>query len=147
LLFYKLSKIFLPMSYEEISVFWIKSGALFEQCCQAMDQVWQKRKRVIDTRLLVIFILKLVLSRNKQGYGSSLGALWESCLNKEIILPRTDAVAASSLCEARQKLPEAIFKTLNNELIALWHGHRDTPGWKGHRVFAIDGTKRFCRVN
>ncbi|MBK3824343.1 hypothetical protein [Paraburkholderia aspalathi] len=54
---------------------------------------------------------------------------------------REDAVAASSLCEARQKLPETVFKTLNDELISLWHAHRDTPAWKGHRVFAIDGSK------
>ena len=129
------------MPHEEISVFWTKAGELFEQTCQAMDPIWRKRKRVIDTRLLVVFILKLVLSRNRQGYGSSLCALWESCSDKGITLPRTDAVAASSLCEARQKLPEAIFKTLNNELISLWHAHRDTPNWKGHRVFAIDGSK------
>jgi hypothetical protein len=96
---------------------------------------------VIDTQLLVVFILKLVLSKNHQGYGNSLAALWDVCLDKGITLPRTDAVAASSLCEARQKLPEAIFKTLNDELIALWHAHRGTPTWKGHRVFAIDGSK------
>lgn len=129
------------MRYEEMSEFWIKASELFKQTCQAMDQVWQKRKRVIDTKLLVIFIFKLVLSKNRQGYGSSLGELWEACSGKGIILPQTNAVAASSLCEARQKLPEIIFKTLNSELIALWHTHRDIPTWKGHRVFAIDGSK------
>ncbi len=96
---------------------------------------------MIDTRLLVVFILKLVLSRNRQGYGSSLSALWGACADKGITLPCTDAVAASSLCEARQKLPETVFKTLNDELISLWHAHRDTPTWKGHWVFAIDGSK------
>jgi 4-hydroxythreonine-4-phosphate dehydrogenase len=48
--------------HEEIFVFWTKTGELFEKTCQAMNQVWQKRKRVIDTRLLVVFILKLVLN-------------------------------------------------------------------------------------
>ncbi|WLI10770.1 MULTISPECIES: transposase [Pseudomonas] len=129
------------MPHEEMSVFWTKVGKLFQRTCQSTDPEWQKRRRVIDTRLLVVFILKMVLSRNRQGYGSSLGALWESCTNKGITLPRTDAVAASSLCEARQKLPETVFKTLNDELISLWHAHRDTPTWKGHRVFAIDGSK------
>ncbi len=123
--------------HEEMSVFWTKVGELFEQTCRSTDPVWQKRRRVIDTRLLVVFILKLVLSRNRQGYGSSLGALWEACAGKGIALPCT----ASSLCEARQKLPETVFKTLNDELISLWHAHRDTPTWKGHRVFAIDGSK------
>ncbi len=129
------------MSHEKMFVFWTKVGKLFQQTCQSTDSEWQKRRRVIDTRLLVVFILKMVLSRNLQGYGSSLGALWESCADKGIALPRTDAVAASSLCEARQKSPEAVFKTLYDELISLWHAHRDTPTWKGHRVFAIDGSK------
>ena len=129
------------MLHEEMSAFWTKVGELFEQTCQSIDPVWQKRRRVIDTRLLVVFILKLVFSKNRQGYGSSLSALWETCSDKGIILPCTDAVAASSLCEARQKLPETVFKTLNDELIALWHAHRETPTWKGHRVFAIDGSK------
>ena len=35
-----------------------------------------------DTKLLVIFILKMVLSKNKQGYGSGLSQLWESCEEK-----------------------------------------------------------------
>ena len=129
------------MTHKDISEFWTKTGELFEQTCQAMDKVWQKRKRVIDTRLLVVFIFKLVLSRNKKGYGSSLYTLWETCSDKGISLPRVDAVAASSLCEARQKLPESIFKTLNNELITLWLAYRGSPTWKGHRVFAIDSTK------
>ncbi len=64
------------MPHEEMSVFWTKVGELFEQTCRSTDPVWQKRRRVIDTRLLVVFILKLVLSRSRQGYGSSLGALW-----------------------------------------------------------------------
>lgn len=67
------------MPHEEMSAFWKSVGELFEHTCQSMDPVWQKRKRLIDTRLLVVFILKLVSSRNRQGYGSSLGALWEAC--------------------------------------------------------------------
>ncbi|MES2206353.1 MAG: hypothetical protein V4525_06090 [Pseudomonadota bacterium] len=74
------------MTYEEMSAFWIKGGELFEQTCQAMDQVWQKRKRVIDTRLLVTFTLKMILSKNRQGYGSSLSALWEACSDKGILM-------------------------------------------------------------
>ena len=94
-----------------------------------------------DTKLLVIFILKMVLSKNKQGYGSGLSQLWESCEEKGISLPQMNAIAASSICEARQKLPETVFKILSQELIELWHNHRKVPTWNGHKVFAIDGTK------
>jgi len=114
---------------------------LFEKSCREMDQVWQKRKRILDTKWLVIFILKMVLSKNKQGYGSNLSQLWEACAEKGITLPQLNSVAPSSLCEARQKLPETIFKILNAELISLWHKHREISLWRGHQVFAIDGSK------
>lgn len=44
------------MPHEEMSVFWTKVGKLFQRTCQSMDPEWQKRRRVIDTRLLVVFI-------------------------------------------------------------------------------------------
>lgn len=115
------------MNEENLLNFWIKANELFEKCCQDFDQIWQKRKRILDTKLLIIFILKMVLSKNKQGYGSSLCQLWEIGTEKKIALPQISAIAPSSLCEARQKLPETIFKTLSQDLIDLWHAHRITP--------------------
>ena len=78
---------------------------LFDKICTEFDTIWQKRKRVLSSKLLVLFILKLVVSKNKQGYGSNLIQFWESCAEKGIMLPQINSVAASSLCEARQKLP------------------------------------------
>ena len=129
------------MEQEDRLCFWVEANELFEKSCREMDQVWQKRKRVLDTKWLVIFILKMVLSKNKQGYGSNLNHLWEACAEKGITPPQLNSVAPSSLCEARQKLPETVFKILNQELISLWHRHREMPLWKGHQVFAIDGSK------
>ncbi len=129
------------MENEGILNFWIKVNELFEYHCAQMDLVWQKRKRILDTRILVIFIFKMILSRNKQGYGSTIWQLWDACNTKDIELPQVNTVAASSLCEARQKLPEDIFVTLNNELLTLWHQNRNIPLWNGHKVFAIDGSK------
>lgn len=129
------------MDQKPILTFWVKANALFEKSCQDFDLTWQKRKRILNTKLLVILIFKMVLSKNKQGYGSNLLHLWEACAEKAIALPQANVVSASSLCEARQKLPETIFQTLNQELITLWHTHRVTPIWHNHRVFAIDGSK------
>ena len=42
---------------------------LFDKICTEFDTIWQKRKRVLSSKVLVLFILKLVLSKNKQGYG------------------------------------------------------------------------------
>lgn len=131
----------MQMEQNKILSFWIKVNELFEQICINTDKVWQQRKRVLDTKLLVVSILKMILSKNKQGYGSNLSELWESCKEKGIELPQVTSVAASSFCEARQKLPEATFKVLSNELINLWHQHRESLMWNGHRVFAVDGSK------
>ena len=131
----------IQLEQTEILSFWVKVHELFEQICINTDKLWQKRKRILDTKLLVVFILKMILSKNKQGYGSNLNALWESCGEKGIALPQINSVAASSLCEARQKLPENTFKQLSNELLALWHQRHETPTWNGHRVFAVDGSK------
>src|SRR5690349_25169260 len=117
------------MEREEILNFWVKASELFEICCHETDQLWQKRKRVLDTKWLVIFILKMVLSKNKYGYGSSLSQLSETCAEKGILLPQAPVLAASSVREARQKLPETIFKILNHKLIELWHTHREHPSW------------------
>ena len=129
------------MDNTKLLAFWIKVNELFEYHCAKMDLVWQKRKRILDTRLLVIFIFKMILSKSKQGYGSTIWQLWDTCNTKDIKLPQFNTIAASSLCEARQKLPESIFVTLNNELLTLWHNNHETPLWNGHKVFAVDGSK------
>ena len=104
----------------------------------AYDSKWQIRKRVIDSHLLVLFIFKVVLSKNQQGYQSLLQELWEK---PELSIYQKHPVSASSLCEARQKLPEDIFIDLNKTIL---HNHENSvvlPTWFGHRVFAADGSK------
>lgn len=113
----------------------------FDMICNEFDHTWQNRKRILNTQLLVMCICKLVLSKNKQGYTSTLIHLWESCLDKGIELPQLIAVSPSSLCEARQKLSEDIFIQLNGTLLEHWHNYQSCPMWYGHRIFAIDGTR------
>ncbi|MBI2785964.1 MAG: hypothetical protein HYX60_06540 [Legionella longbeachae] len=52
--------------------------ATIEEICLDFDKVWQTRKRVITTQFFVTFILKLVLSKNSQGYKILLNELWET---------------------------------------------------------------------
>ena len=58
--------------------FWSPLQATIEETCLDFDKVWQTRKRVITTQFLVTFILKLVLSKNSQGYKILLNELWET---------------------------------------------------------------------
>ena len=117
---------------------WSPIQCLIEQLCLDFDKTWQKRKRIIDTKFLVMFIIKLVLSKNKQGYASVLTELWE---NEKVNKLQGNPVAASSICEARQKMPSTIFTTLNQHILLKLEKMYDIPLWKGHRVFSVDGSK------
>jgi len=125
----------------QLSIFWLKVQETFKNTCEKFDSKWQKRKRILNTQLLVAFILKLVESKNKQGYGSKLAEFWESCLDKGITLPQVSAISSSSLCEARQKFPEEVFVELNQELLSIWNQEQNLPNFKGYRLFAVDGSK------
>tara|TARA_B100002003_G_scaffold248245_1_gene281600 strand:+ start:205 stop:1551 length:1347 start_codon:yes stop_codon:yes gene_type:complete len=118
--------------------FWAPLHELIETNCGQFDSIWQKRKRVIDTEFLVIFICKLVLSKNKQGYASLLEELWENNRFSEL---QGVPVSASSICEARQKLPPEIFKRLNENILSAYTQESSLELWNGHRVFAVDGSK------
>lgn len=118
--------------------FWSPLQEVIKRFCVAYDHKWQIRKRVIDTHLLVLFIFKLVLSKNQQGYKSLLIELWE---NKELSIYQKNPISASSLSEARQKLPEEVFIELNTAILFHQEKISSLPTWFGHRVFAVDGSK------
>ena len=54
------------------------------------DRSWQKRQRSLNTLLVVLFIFRLVLSKNRQGYGATLAELWDP-------VPPAGRVAAAAL--------------------------------------------------
>ena len=43
------------------------------------DRHWQRRRRSLNTLLVVLFVFRLVLSKNRQGYGATLVELWDQC--------------------------------------------------------------------
>ena len=71
------------------------------------------------------------------GYTATLAALWQQCRACGIPLPQAEPVAASSMSAARAKVDEAIFKSLHAEILK----RAESSQWKGHRVFAVDGSK------
>jgi hypothetical protein len=86
----------------------------------------------------VIFILKLVLSKNSQGYKILLNELWETA---EFSGLQQQPVAASSIHEARQKMPETIFTLINLKILFLREESNPLLLWRNHSVFGIDGSK------
>jgi len=45
--------------------FWLEVKEIFRKISEKFDLSWQKRKRVLDSQLLVAFLLKLVESKNR----------------------------------------------------------------------------------
>ena len=105
------------------------------------DLVWQRRKRVLNTLLIVLFVFRLVQSTNRQGYEITLNELWENCRALKVELPREKPVSAAAMCKARDKVKADLFKKLHYEILKHVDDSEFRKLWKGHRVFAIDGTK------
>ena len=104
----------------------------------AHDRRWMKRRRVLNSLIVMLFVFRLVLSRGEKGYATVTAELWEQCRKLGIALPQREPVAASSICKARQRVHEELFLDLHREI--LRHGN-DGARWKGRRLFAVDGTK------
>ena len=122
-------------------ILWQRIIHLVFKLAQEFDQHWQQRRRLINTMLLILFIFRLVFSKNKQGYGITIMELWDQCRLMNIELPQQKPVAPSAFSTARQKLDETLFKTLNTKILSAYESDLSAHRWKGHRLFAVDGSK------
>ena len=105
------------------------------------DQKWQIRSRLINTILLMLFIFRLVFSKNKQGYNVTSVELWEQCRLMNITVPQEKPISGAAFSKARRKLDPVIFKELNTKIIQAYRSEENQYLWKGHRLFGVDGTK------
>lgn len=121
---------------------WNDIKEIFDEVIKKYDGEWMLRKRSIDTRFLLCFILQIIIPKDHRGYGVTLVEIFNQFLNLGLPSVSKRALAASSLCEARQKLNPLIFKELNGKIIAKWEQYNDKPAlWHGHRLFGVDGSK------
>ena len=121
---------------------WGKVVGILSEVAQSFDATWQKRKRVIDSLLLVFLIFRLVLSKNSQGYGITISEFWHNCQRMKFPLPQKEPISASSFAAARKKLDENIFSVLNQRIIeACDEDDSAQYHWFNHRLFAVDGSK------
>ena len=105
------------------------------------DRQWQRRQRSLNTLIVVLFLFRLVFSKNRQGYGATLAELWDQCRLLGVSLPQASPVSPSAMCNARAKVDENLFRVLNAELLRRADETGRGPLWKGHRLFAVDGSK------
>ena len=104
------------------------------------DRAWQKRARVLNTLLVVLFVFRLVFSKGRQGYGTTLVDLWGQCRTLGITLPQPAPVSPAAMSNARAKVNESVFKDIHDEILRQVD-RDDDKLWKGHRIFAVDGSK------
>ena len=121
---------------------WIQIRDAIDSTAKEYDNKWRKRikKGGIDSKFLINFIFQLTLNINK-GYGVTLSELWSDFTSKNIKLLQSSPYSISSICEARQKLPEDIFLEINSKIVKVFNNQRKKLLMNKHRVYAIDGTK------
>jgi len=129
------------MDQQAIINYWSSFKEIIDSICKDYDSLWQKRSRILNSKLIVMMIFKLILSDKRQGLNSNLSEFWDRCGEKKIDLPQPKAITASSFCEARQKVPENIFTDLNQALLENWAKTTPLPLLHGHRVYAVDGSR------
>jgi hypothetical protein len=126
---------------DEFISLWEKVADLLQEVASEYDRKWRVRKRVIDSLMLMLLILRLVSSKNSQSYGTTIDELWDSCDRLDLPLAQEHSIAPSSFCEARRKLDESVFRCANARILDAYSSHAERYTWRGHRLFAIDGSK------
>lgn len=129
------------MDKQGVTDYWSSVKAIIDRVCEDYDDLWQARSRILNSKIVVMMIFKIILSDRRQGLTVNLTEFWDSCEEKAIDLPQKKSVSASSFCEARQKVCEDIFKELSRCLLENWRSKRSLPLWLGHRVYATDGSR------
>ena len=114
-------------------------GILTETAAQH-DPVWRVRRRTIGTLLVMLFVFRLVFSKNQEGYPVILHELWEQCRILGVELPQPHPVSASAMSTARNKVDENVFREVHRRLLERM-GEEAIPRWCGRHLYAVDGTK------
>ncbi|WP_118987605.1 hypothetical protein [Photorhabdus sp. CRCIA-P01] len=74
----------------------------FFNSCSTIDKLWQKRKRTINTKLIVLFLMKIISGKNNHGHAYIINEIWDDCVRKNIPLPQCSPVSASSYKNSRE---------------------------------------------
>ena len=128
-------------SEERFRRMWQSILAAVVRLASEHDREWRKRRRVLDTLLVVLFVFRLVFAPERQGYARTLGELWEQCRRQGIALPQPQPVSAASMCAARAKVRPEVFGRIHRAILERAPRNGPRERWHGHRAFAVDGSK------
>ena len=74
---------------------WMKIIAAAGELAAAHDREWMRRRRVLNSLIVMLFVFRLVLSRGTKGYATVVAELWDQCRKLGIALPQHQPVVAS----------------------------------------------------
>ncbi len=75
---------------------WVSVVNIIAEVANRYDAMWQQRKRVIDSLLLVSLIFRLVFSKNTQRYGTTMTEFWHNYHQMKFPLPQKQAISVLS---------------------------------------------------
>ncbi|HYX37685.1 MAG TPA: IS4 family transposase [Oligoflexus sp.] len=119
---------------------WETVLTIFKKVSDQYDKKCFKRKRIVDSLMLVIFILKMINSKRHQGYASLINEFWLASKQRIPVLSVRKPISQSSFSDAREKLDPEIFKDINKAIIEH-ECQTSNYKWCGFRVLCIDGSK------
>ena len=131
---------------DDFTLAWRTVGDDLAKIAETYNAQWQKRKRCLSSMLLVILIMRLALSKNRQGYATTINMFLHKCAKSDgqMQLGIPKELSGAALSKSRMKLDELIFKDMNTATIKACESagisHPDEL-WLGHRVYAVDGSK------
>ena len=119
---------------------WSIVMSTFKRIALEYDEKCFKRRRVLDSLMLTVIILKMINSKSNQGYASIIGEFWLAARDLIPKLSVQNPVSQSSFSNARNKLDPQIFKDINAEIIG---NCKDQKSYQcnGLRVLSVDGSK------
>jgi len=83
----------------------------------------------------------MVADGNQRGIRHLVLDFWDQAADAGLPLPTEEAVTASAIGQARQRLPEDFFRLLLNALADEVAKGSTAKRWRGRRVYAVDGQK------
>jgi hypothetical protein len=89
------------MSEQTVIEYWSSVKKIIDKVCEDYDALWQRRSRILNSKIVIIMIFKIILSDRRQGLSINLSEFWDNCAEKDIKLPQKKSVTASSFCERR----------------------------------------------
>lgn len=63
--------------------YWSSVRDIVDKTCADYDALWQKRNRILNTKIILIMIFKITACKRQYGLSSKLTEFWDICAEKK----------------------------------------------------------------